>query len=223
MTNKLIKTARQRSNIYGLLSTIYRTEPTESLLNQLKDNGFEAALSDLGINIKRRFFNRPGKKLIEDLAAEYARLFIGPGMHISPHESIHHERDDGDWGMLWGASTVEVKKFIESAGLQYNPEYSGLPDDISVELEFMQKVTEHEAQAWEEKNCDGVLYCIKIEKRFIREHLVKWIPAFCDKVISEAKLSFYSEMARLTKYFIEFEKKEINKYLSYARKELVLI
>ena len=107
------------------------------------------------------------KELIEDLAVEYARLFLGPDKHISPHESVHHERDGGDWGALWGKSTVEVKKFIESAGLEYISEYSGMPDHISVELEFMQQATSREAQAWESNDSEGALYCLKMEKKFL--------------------------------------------------------
>ena len=76
----------------------------------------------------------------------------------------------------------------------------------------MQQVTLREAQAWEEGDEDGALYCLKIEKKFIEEHLVRWIVSFCEKVIREAELPFYREMAALTKNLIEFEKKEINRY-----------
>lgn len=208
------ETATERSNIYGLLAVIYNREPTISTLRQIKNPQFLEVLSDLEIQLEDDFLNQPEEKLIEDLAVEYTRLFLGPGKHISPHESVHHERDDGDWGRLWGKSTVEVKKFIEASGLEYKSEYSGLPDHISVELEFMQKVTEREAQAWEGKDKAGALYCLKIEKKFVDEHLKKWIPIFCNKVITETESSFYKEMAKLTKSFIGFEKKEIIKYLS---------
>jgi TorA maturation chaperone TorD len=192
-----------RSNIYGFLATVYCKELTKELLQHIKDPQFLGVLSDQGVQLDDDFLQRPEDELIEDLAIEYTRLFLGPDKHISPHESVHYERDDGDWGRLWGRSTVEVKKFIESAGLEYKPEYHGLPDHISVELEFMQEVSRREAQAWEEKDNDGALYCLNMERKFIEEHLVKWIPTFCDKVISEAELSFYREMAKLTKSLVE--------------------
>lgn len=214
---KPVETAQERSNIYGFLSIIYRQEPTSALIQQMRDPVFRKGLASAGIHIEEEILNQPEEKLIEDLAVEYTQLFLGPGKHISPHESVHHERDDGDWGNLWGKSTVEVKKFIETAGLEYKSEYSGLPDHISVELEFMQELTKRELQAWKEKDREGALYCLKIEKKFIDEHLIKWIPPFCDKIISEAELSFYREMSRLAKRFIEFEAKEINTYLSSAQ------
>jgi TorA maturation chaperone TorD len=211
--------AQERSNIYGLLSLIYRQEPTSALIQQMKDPVFRECMASAGIKLDEEFLGQPEEKLIEDLAVEYTRLFLGPGKHISPHESVHHARDDGDWGKLWGKSTVEVKKFIETAGLEYKSEYSGLPDHISVELEFMQEVTKRETQAWKEKDRGGAIYCLKMEKKFIDEHLEKWIPLFCDKIISEAKFSFYREMSRLAKSFIEFESKIINNYLSAAQKK----
>ncbi len=211
-------TARQRCNVYGLLAIAYREEPTSGFLGQIKDPEFQRALSNAGVKIDDEFFKQSEEKLLEDLAVEYARLFLGPARHISPHESVHHERDDGDWGMLWGKDTVLVKKFIESAGFEYKTDYKGLPDSISAELEFMQQVTRGETQAWDEDDYEGALYCLKIGKKFIDEHLAKWIPIFCDKVISKAELSLYREMAKLTKGFIELEEKEINNYLSEAQK-----
>ncbi len=199
----MAEVAKQRSNVYGLLATIYHKEITKELLKQIKHPKFLEVLSDQGVKLENDILQRPENELIEDLAVEYARLFLGPAKHISPHESIHRDTGDGDWGQFWGKSTVEVKKFIETAGLEYKSEYTGLPDHISVELEFMQKVSRREAQAWEENDNDGALYCLKMERKFIEEHLVKWIPIFCDKVISEAEMSFYREMTKLTKSLVE--------------------
>jgi TorA maturation chaperone TorD len=203
--------ARHRSNIYGFLAAVYRQEVTSDLLEKLKDPQFLGVLSDLGIELNNGFFNKPEKELLEDLAVEYAHLFLGPGQHISPHESVQHQRDDGQWGQLWGESTVEIKKFIESSGLKYTDDYKGLPDHISVELEFMQQVTQREEQAWIEEDNATALVCLKNEKKFIEEHLARWVPIFCEKVIKAAELPFYRDMAGLTKKFIEFENEEIKR------------
>jgi len=201
--------AGHRSNIYGLLAAIYRREMTSDLLQQIKKPATLGVLANLGIKLNNGFLKKPEHELLEELAIEYARLFIGPGKHISPHESVHHKREDGRWGQLWGLSTAEVKKIIESAGLSYQSEYTGLPDHISVELEFMQQVTLAEEKAWEDGDKKLALACLENEKKFIEEHLAEWIPDFCDKVINGAELPFYQVMAELTKKFIEFEKNEV--------------
>jgi TorA maturation chaperone TorD len=204
--------AEQRSNIYALLAAVFRQEVTSDLLQQIKNPQFLGVLSDLGVELKSDFFQKPDKELLDDLAVEYARLFLGPGKHISPHESVHYRKDDVQSGQLWGESTVQVKKFIESSGLTYQSDYKGLPDHISVELEFMQQVTLREEQAWAEEDKDTALSCLKNEKKFIEEHLARWVPVFCEKVIQEAELPFYREIAGLTEKFVAFEKKEINRF-----------
>lgn len=213
--NERAESARQRSALYGLLSNVYLKELTKEQLHQLLQPDFLAALSELGAQLEDDFLERPNADdLSRDFATEYAALFLGPGEHISPHESVHHKRKDGDWGRLWGAATVEVKKLIEWSGLTYESRYKGVPDHIGVELEFMHNVTEREAQACEEGDIEGVIRCMEIEQKFIEEHLCKWIPVFCDKVTSVAGHSFYREIARLTKCFMEFEKAEVAKSLS---------
>ena len=203
--------ANFRSTIYGFLAAIYRQEVSSDLLQQIKDPQFLGVLANLGIELNNGFFQKPEKKLLEDLAVEYARLFLGPGKHISPHESVHHQKEGTQSGQLWGESTAEVKKIIESSGLEYKTEYTGLPDHISVELEFMQQVTLREEQAWQDDDKKTALLCQENEKKFVNEHLVRWIPDFCEKVATEADLPFYREMAKLTKTFIEFEKQELKK------------
>jgi TorA maturation chaperone TorD len=53
--------------------------------------------------------------------------------------------------------------------------------------------------------------CRQIEKKFIEEHLIRWVPAFCEMVIQEAELPFYQAVAALTRSFIEFEMEEMNR------------
>ena len=203
--------AKHRSDIYGLLATIYGQEITSDLLGQIKAPQFLGALSVLEIEGIDGLMQKPEAELLEDLAVEYTRLFLGPGKHISPHESVHHQREDGQWGKLWGKSTVEVKKFIEATGLSYTDDYKGLPDHISVEFEFMQQLILAEEQAWMDEDRDKAVACRQVEKKFIEEHLINWIPNFCEKVVQEAELPFYQAVATLTRSFLEFEMEDMKK------------
>lgn len=215
--DKLAETAKNRSNIYELLARLFRCEVTPDFLALLKDPQFLGVLSSMDIDFGDELDKGSEAEIIENLEVEFTRLFLGPDKHISAHESLHHERNDGDWGSFWGASTVEVKKFIETAGLKYREEFKEMPDHISVELEFMQLVTKKEAEILEDPKKEGLHYCMSMQKKFITEHLIKWIPVFCDKVIQQAEMAFYKEIARLTKDFIEYENKNIDKYISDAK------
>jgi TorA maturation chaperone TorD len=177
----------------------------------MKDRQFQEVLSNLGVKLNNGFFQNSEKELLENLAIEYTRLFVGPGKHIPPYESVHHQKEGVQSGQLWGELTGQVKNIIESSGLEYQSEFTGLPDHISVELEFMQHVIQHEAQAWEADDEETALLCLKNEKQFVAEHLSGWIPDFCEKVSAAAEMPFYLEMARLTRSFIEFEKQELKK------------
>ena len=205
---EMIAVAGHRSDIYGLLATLYRQEPTCDLLEQIRSPEFIEVLSHWGGELEADFLSRPEGELLEEMAVEYTRLFLGPGRHVSPHESVHHEREDGQWGQLWGASTVEVKKFIEATGLEYETKYRGLPDHISVELELLEALTRREEEAWAEDDEEGAGRCLDMERRFLDEHLIRWVVPFCDKVIAAAELSFYRTLASLTKKFIEFDWQE---------------
>jgi TorA maturation chaperone TorD len=197
--------AGHRSHVYGFLAAVYRQEVNSEMLRRIKAPRFLRVLSDLGVQWGEDLFGKPEQDLLEELAFEYARLFLGPGKHVSPHESVHRRETGEQGGRLWGDSTVEVKRFIETAGFHYDEQYKGLPDHISVELEFMEAVIARERKAWADTDRDKALFCRGIEKKFVQEHMSRWIPAFCDKVSGAGELPFYRAIALLTKRFMDFE------------------
>lgn len=197
--------ADQRSAIYSLLAQIYVTELSKDLLETIMSSGFLTMLSDERSEQLDLYFKKDTNELLDDLTCEYARLFIGPGKHISPHESVHHKLDGGDWGKLWGASTTAVRNFIKSAGMTYLDNFTGMPDHIAVEFEFMKQLTSQEVEARQEKDKEQIAYFLSMEKKFLKEHIGCWVPGFCEKILAETGNLFYQRIAFLTKEFIEFE------------------
>lgn len=171
----------------------------------MRESNFIQVFAELGIGFERDFLDKPEQELLNEMAEEYTRLFIGPGRHLSPHESVHRAGE----GLLWGDSTVRVKTFIESSGLKYRSDFKGIPDHISVELEFMHRLVKAEVGAREKNNQAELKKILNLESRFIDEHISKWIPQFTDKVVKEAGLDFYKKIAELTKEFISFEKERL--------------
>ena len=201
---ELAESANYRSNIYSLLATVFRQEPGVALIRELRDPPLRGVFSDLGVDLGKLFFTAPESQLVEILAQEFTRLFIGPSSHISAHESIFADMDNGV-SALWGESTVAVKSFIEATGLDYNPEFNGVPDHVSVELEFMQRMTEWEADKWRQQDRENAEYCLEVQRMFLDQHLSTWLPQFCDVVIKQADIRFYAGVAELTQNFLEFE------------------
>ncbi|MES9900541.1 MAG: molecular chaperone TorD family protein [Sedimenticola sp.] len=205
---ELADSAKSRSEIYGLLTRVFREEPTEAFIKELRGPRLSGAFSEMEVDLGDSFYSDPEPEVRDALVLEFTRLFIGPGRHISAHESIFVEVDSGAGG-LWGAKTVEVKKFIETAGLDYEAGFTGIPDHVSVELEFMQKLAEWEADKWIQEDRKSAEYCLSVQRMFLGEHLLCWIPQLCDAILDQAELPFYRAMAELTNNYMEFERQSI--------------
>ena len=199
----------QVGSIYGFLARIFSQEVTSDFLAELRTPHFRGVLEELGIDLGDDFYSCPADKLLEDLVVEFTGLFIGPGHFISPHESVHRVRDDGDYGKLWGADTVAVKKYIEATGLSYQSSFGGMPDHIAAEFEFVQKLDERLVQAQTDGENELAENLRQIKQRFLQEHLLAWVPDFLDKVAAKATLPFYRETALLASQFIASEKEAL--------------
>jgi len=203
--NDMVKMATARANVYGLLANVFREEPSEALLSKLEEPEFSGALHALNLSLDEVFERTSRAQLVEDLALEFTRLFIGPGSNLSPHESMHVEARFGEQNSFWGAQTVAVKKFMEAAGLKIDDSFGGMPDHLSAEFEFMQRLLLKEAQAWANEDHELGANILRIEKRFYEEHLSQWVSKFCDKVIDATEHPFYKQFCEVTKGFIDFE------------------
>lgn len=207
--NDKAKTAMARSKVYALLAGVFRAEPTVALVRGMAAPEFRGVLQELGVPLGNEFSDVPADKLVADLAVEYTRLFIGPGPHLSPHESVHWSADNPSEGALWGPQTVKVRRFIQATGLSYDEHFAGMPDHIGAELELMQRLTEKESEAWTQGAEEDARWCKTVQKRFFDEHLCMWVPNFCDKVIDMAQMDFFRDMASLTKTFLDFERTQL--------------
>jgi TorA maturation chaperone TorD len=216
----MAETAAARSSVYGLLATVFRAEPNKAFIKQLKDPGLADLFAGLGVSFGGDFLDTPDDqldRLEEDLAVEFCTLFIGPGDFFSPHESVHVVDLRGEpKASMWGEETVQVKKFIETAGLEYEDLFPGNPDHISAELEFMERLTRREAEVWTDGERELALDCLKIQKKFFVEHLDTWVPALCEKIAVKTEHPFFKGMAQVTKGFLEFERENLDGYLSVA-------
>ena len=189
--------ALERSRIYGLLAHVYHHEPSSGFLENLKDPSFLGVLKELGVDLGESLVGE-NDRILEDLAIEYTRLFLGPGRHIYPYESAYRQEGEGEAT----DAALEVKRLIEASGLSYTPDYRDPPDHVSVELEFMEKLTEAESKAWEEGDREQTVQFLEFEKRFLADHLAGWVPEFAERVIENASPGFYREMAGLTREYV---------------------
>lgn len=132
------------------------------------------------------------------LQTEYNRLFFGPGRpQVPPYESCHCDRR----GLVMGPSARDVERQYAEAGLGLAPDHRDLPDHVATELGFMAYLTREEARA---EDRDRRLW-VQRERRFLREHLSRWLPTFCRRVRKASQHGFYVALAELTETFVTLD------------------
>ena len=116
----------------------------------------------------------------DQLAADYAAIYLTHTLRASPHESVW--RDD-DHLMLQGP-TFAVRDFYRRHGMQV-PDWRARADDhITHELEFTALLLERGEQ--------------REAARFLKTHLLAWVPDFARRVGQRASTPFYAALAALT-------------------------
>lgn len=209
------------SSIYFLLARLYKDVAPAELLSSLRDPQMMGVLEDLDCAFDQDFLAPEiDEDFVEKMAVDFTQLFIGPKDFICPYESMFHQRDDDDWGKLWGADTVRVKKFIESAGLEFASDYGGIPDHLAVELEFMGAVTRKIDEAIAAGNWKDALYFLKMKQLFFDDHLSQWVPAFSDKVIAKATTSLYRELTSVMRSFLQLEHEALDNEIKEAEEKI---
>ena len=211
--NEMADTAMAGSQVYNLLATVFRDVPSVEFLEELKTSGFSSAVKDVQLDLDHAYMQRPIRQLREELCVEFTQLFCGPGKHISPHESVQLQHNSGS---LWGPKTAEVKRFIELAGFDFVASFNGIPDHVSVELEFLSKLTLKEAESWQQRNRKAAGNALEWQLEFIAEHAAKWMAGFCHQVSDQAQTPFYDVFSSLLRLFLAAERAEIPERLMIA-------
>jgi TorA maturation chaperone TorD len=204
--DELAKSAMERSRLYGLLATVFRREPSVEFLCHLRTPELIVALTGAGIDFGKEFGTRKFVDIADELAIEYTRLFLGPGKHISPHESVQLKRGSG---ILWGPETSAVQQSYRAAGFEIGEDETDIPDHLSVELDFLSLLTREESQSWTNQDHEQVSKILRLQHAFISRHLGKWAARFCTKLKEKAEYTYYPAFADLLRSYLSGEKMEI--------------
>jgi len=142
----------------------------------------------------------------EGLEAEYARLFVGPGRPVAhPYESVYRE------GRVMGDCTLAVRQSYAAEELA--PEGHSLPDHVAVELEFMAYLARREEEAREQGDEDGALAYLRQQEAFLGEHLGRWLPRFCQRILTGEAHPFYADLAQRTWEYVAQDMAQVRAWL----------
>ncbi len=224
-TENMAILALARANVYNLLAGVYAEPPSARLVQSIVDGALPSALRDAGLDrwaaeLEGRVDGKNGRTLDQEMEIEYARLFSVPGPDgVAPYQSLYlvHEDDlvpkpNGGRShrrLLWGGSTVAVQRAYSEAGLTVGGELRDVPDHIGLELQFMHHLCSREAEALNSGMCGEAEESVRQQRRFLENHLLLWLDAFCQAVSCATDHPFYQAMAALTLAFVHSDAQEI--------------
>jgi putative dimethyl sulfoxide reductase chaperone len=177
--------------------------PAKDSLQALKNDQNFQSLCEISDNAKK-IADSIHRLLVDDefiqkTKEEYNRLFVGPNSLPAPlWESVYLGREH----LLFEEQTLQVRKCYQQHGLHFINENNQPEDHIVIELEFMsyltQEIIESENDAYTKKVIGDQIH-------FLNEHLGKWAPKFCEKLINSTEFPLFQSAALLLEEYIEIE------------------
>jgi TorA maturation chaperone TorD len=117
---------------------------------------------------------------LDSLRVDYTRLFVGPSdIYTRPYAAV------------WTEQETDVASIYSKAGFAVGEDSHERPDHIAVELEFLYRLVYHAAD--------------DTRRRFVGQHLAKWIAPFSAVLQTDAQTAFYRELAQLTERVVALE------------------
>lgn len=172
--------AEQLSCIYWFISDCFLETPNLELLESWKTIQQSSKPIDL-----------------LSLQQEHTRLIVGikEGYGVTPpYESLY--RPD----IFATEIHAAVLSYFESAGFEAGEICQQAPDFISTEFRLMSMLAYQQNQAENEKQRDFFKH---LQTEFLQQHLLIWIPDYCQKLIKESQVDFYRQLAVYIETFLK--------------------
>ena len=203
---RCIELAGEHSRICWFLSDFFLQCPDQTLLATLQQHlatqqqQFTLQPDSELAGLWRVLQQGGDDKLIQRLAVEYTRLFAGLHRDLvlpPPFESLH--RGDN----LMGEINLSVMDRYRQAGYGIIEADAGPQDHIGVELRFMALLFYDEFESLNQGDSDKVAEIRQHQHLFLNEHLLQWVPEYCQRVKKETREEFYVHVAMITKQTLE--------------------
>jgi len=200
-TLELADVCARRSNTYWLLSRFVLEPPTAAFLSALATAldaapvGPDAPLGDETAALCRAVREALGDESARDaLLVEHTRLFGGLSKTYGappPYESVARE------GKLLGECTIAVSAAYSAAGFDAPVPEAGPADHLGAELRFLALLCHRESEA-RQAGCEGEASAwLERERSFLDDHVLKWVPQHCERMLTLAQTPFHLAMIRL--------------------------
>lgn len=193
-----------RETLCRFLAACYYQPGPEFAEEKVFDSMLQAATrigADLAAHARRlgEDFAREGT---DELLLDYTRLFLGPASIIAkPYGSVWLEGP----GTVMGDSTMAVLALYREGGFEMDESFREAPDHIAAELEFLYLLIFRVNEALEIGEPETLEARAALKRRFLGEHLGRWVGPFTAAVRDGAQNAYYRELAQLTERFVRME------------------
>ncbi len=138
----------------------------------------------------------------QDLLLDYTRLFLGPmDILARPYGSVWLDQEK----TLMNDSSLAVLELYKEADFEMDEEFHELPDHVAAELEFLYLLIFRENEARHAGDAGRLEQTRDLRRRFLEQHLGRWIRPFTAAMRSHAQTDYYRQLADLTEKFVASE------------------
>ncbi|MBI4560716.1 MAG: molecular chaperone TorD family protein [Candidatus Rokubacteria bacterium] len=160
---------------------------------------------DAGTDFAPRVTRLAGSRAADRLAAlesSFRRLFGHTARGVVPPYETEYGEDSLFQPMQ---ELADLAAFYRTFGLTLNAQAHERLDHVSCQCEFMLVLTRKEAYAREQGDPAMLEATQGASRRFLRDHLGRWAPAFGLKLAREDRSGFYEALGDLCSAFVSHE------------------
>jgi TorA maturation chaperone TorD len=139
---------------------------------------------------------------LSDLQAEHRRVFSNViTLDCPPYETLFGNDH------VFGQSHVmgDIAGFYKAFGVELSRDIHERLDHLSVELEFMHFLAYKESYARCHDGAEKTRIVVDAQKKFVKEHIGRWVPLFSRMLAKKADSGFFKLMADLSSDWLDFE------------------
>jgi len=224
--------AEARRQVYDLLSALYLELPNLKMIQSMFGTEFKRGLSSAVSNFEAdeikeglkliagfitAFKEQSTEEILKRISIDRTRLLRGVDQQHSPsppYESVYRD------GRLCSESTIEVSQIYRRLGITLPEAWTEPPDYIGIELDFMRLVCQGEKEAWQSDSFDEALERLEAGKDFLKNHILQWVPRFCEEMYNRAELDFYKGIAHFTSGFVEYDNSLADQQIMAVKQQL---
>lgn len=139
---------------------------------------------------------------LSDLQAEHRRVFSNViTLDCPPYETLFGNDHVFAQSQVMG----DIAGFYRAFGVELSKDIHERLDHLSVEFEFMHFLAYKESYSRCHDGTDKTQIVLDAQKKFVKNHIGRWVPLFCRMLVKKAASGLYQHVADLMAEWMDFE------------------